>query len=119
MAAERGICLSGLELATPWKEVCKICEEAGASSLLATAISLVVSAAQALDVTRLIREGQVLAISFTEIIILEDGTGKQTYSLGPTGKWTLDAQGIIAGDRIRYTIYGSSGYAHDFQKLSK
>ena len=89
------------------------------AALLATAVSLVSSAAQAQDVTRLVREGQVLAMSFTEITIQEDGTGKQTYSLGPTGLWSLNAQGIVLGDRIRYTVYGSSGYAHDFQKLGK
>jgi hypothetical protein len=31
----------------------------------------------------------------------------------------LNAQGIVLGDRIRYTVYGGSGYAHDFQKLGK
>ncbi len=87
--------------------------------LLATAFSLVAASARAQDITRLVREGQVLAMSFTEITVQEDGTGKQTYSLGPTGLWSLNAQGIIMGDRIRYTVYGSSGYAHDFQKLSK
>ncbi len=86
--------------------------------LLATAFSLVAASAKAQDTTRLVREGEVLAMSFTEITVQEDGTGKQTYSLGPTGLWSLNAQGIITGDRIRYTVYGSSGYAHDFQKLS-
>ncbi len=89
------------------------------TALLATAFSLVATSAQAQDTTRLVREGQVLAMSFTEITIQEDGTGKQTYSLGPTGLWSLNAQGIVLGDRIRYTVYGSSGYAHDFQKLGK
>ncbi len=89
------------------------------TALLSTAFSLVATSAQAQDTTRLVREGQVLAMSFTEITIQEDGTGKQTYSLGPTGLWSLNAQGIVLGDRIRYTVYGSSGYAHDFQKLGK
>ncbi len=83
------------------------------------AFGLVATSAQAQDTTRLVREGQVLAMGSNEITIQEDGTGKQTYSLGPTGLWALDAQGIVAGDRVRYTVYGSSGYAHDFQKLSK
>jgi hypothetical protein len=87
--------------------------------LLATAVSLVATSAKAQDTTRLVREGEVLAMSFTEMTVQEDGTGKQTYSLGPTGLWSLNAQGIVTGDRIRYTVYGSSGYAQDFQKLSK
>ncbi len=89
------------------------------TALLATAVSLVASLAQAQDVTRLVREGKVLAMSSNEITVQEDGTGKQTYRLGPTGLWSLNAQGIVLGDRIRYTVYGSSGYAHDFHKLGK
>jgi hypothetical protein len=57
-------------------------------------------------------------MSFTEITIHE-ADGKYTYSLGPTGRWTLDALGIVPGDRVRYTVYGTSGFAHDFQKLAK
>ncbi len=88
------------------------------AALLATAFSLVASSAKAQDSTRLVRQGQVLAMSFTEITVQEDGTGKQAYRLAPTGLWTLNAEGVVPGDRISYTVYGSSGYAHDFQKLS-
>ncbi len=89
------------------------------TALLATAVNLVATSAKAQDTTRLVRQGQMLAMSFSEITIQEDGTGKQAYNLGPTGLWSLNAQGIVPGDRIAYTVYGSSGYAHDFQKLSK
>ena len=85
---------------------CRIAVITGAAmALLATAFSLVASSAKAQDVTRHVREGQVLAMSSNEITIQEDGTGKQTYSLGLTGLWTLNAQGVVMGDRIRYTVY--------------
>jgi hypothetical protein len=87
-------------------------------ALMATTLGLVAPFARAIDVTRIVREGQLLEMSFTEITVHEED-GKYTYQLGPTGRWTLDALGIVPGDRIRYTVYGSSGYAHDFQKLSK
>ncbi len=90
-----------------------------ATALVAMAFSLATPLAKAQDFTRLVREGRVLATSSTEVTIQEDGTGKQTYSLGPTGLSALNANGIVAGDRIRYTVYGDSGYAHDFHKLGK
>ena len=89
-----------------------------AAALVATAFALAAPSAKAIDVTRIVREGKVLEMSFTEITVHEED-GKYTYQLGPTGRWTLDGLGIVPGDKIRYTVYGSSGYAHDFQKLSK
>ncbi len=90
-----------------------------ATALVAMAFSLAAPLAKAQDFTRLFREGQVLAVSSTEITIQEDGTGKQTYSLGPTELSALSANGIVVGDRIRYTVHGDSGYVSDFEKLSK
>ncbi len=87
-------------------------------ALVATASGLVAPSAKAIDVTRIVREGQLLEMSFTDITV-QEADGKYTYRLGPTGRWTLDALGIVPGDRVRYTVYGSSGFAHDFQKLSK
>jgi len=89
-----------------------------AAALVATALSVVVLSAHAVDVTRIVREGQVIEMSYSEITVHE-ADGKYTYSLGPTGRWTLDALGIVPGDRVRYTVYGSSGFAHDFQKLTR
>ena len=88
------------------------------AAVVATALSVVAPLAKAIDVTRIVREGQLLEMSFTEITV-QEADGKYTYRLGPTGRWTLDALGIVPGDRIRYTVYGSSGYAHDFHKLGK
>ncbi len=89
-----------------------------AATLVATALSVAAPSAKAIDVTRIVREGQLFEMSFTEITV-QEADGKYTYRLGPTGRWTLDALGIVPGDRIRYTVYGSSGYAHDFHKLGK
>ena len=89
-----------------------------AAGLVATALSVVAPLANAVDVTRIVREGQLLEMSYSEITV-QEADGKYTYRLGPTGRWTLDALGIVPGDKVRYTVYGSSGYAHDFHKLGK
>ncbi len=90
-----------------------------ATVLAAMAFSLAAPLTTAQDSTRLYREGQVLAMSSDEVTIQEDGTGKQTYSLGPSGLSALSARGIVVGDRISYTVYGDTGYAADFHKLGK
>jgi hypothetical protein len=68
------------------------------------------------DTNQVIREGQVVEISDTTITIRE-WAGFYTYRLTPSGRQSLQANNIKAGDKVRFNAYSVWEIAYNFWKL--
>ena len=65
---------------------------------------------------QVIREGQVVEIGDTTISIRE-WAGKYTYRLSPTGRQSLEANGIQPGDKVRFNAWAVWEIAYYFRKM--
>lgn len=68
------------------------------------------------DTNQVIREGQVVEITDTAIRIRE-WAGLYTYRLSPTGRQSLDANQIRAGDNVQFHAYSVWEVAYYFRKI--
>ena len=60
-------------------------------------------------------EGQVVAITDTEVTIKE-WAGAYTYRLRPGGRQALDGAGIKPGDKVIFSAWEANQIAFDFKK---
>ena len=68
------------------------------------------------ETQQVIREWQVVEIGDTTITIRE-WAGKYTYRLSPTGRQSLEANRIQAGDKVRFNAWAVWEIAYYFRKM--
>lgn len=68
------------------------------------------------DTNQVIREGQVVEISDTEIRIRE-WAGVYTYRLTPAGRQSLESSQIRPGDKVQFHAYSVWQIAYYFRRI--
>lgn len=87
-----------------------------ATAMTIATLSLMVPLAQAeRGETPVFHEGQVVAITDTEVTIKE-WAGAYTYRLRSGGRQELDGAGIKPGDRVIFSAWEANQIAYDFKK---